>query len=79
MLTGESVPQLKEPLDQVQEDERPLDLASDGRSLVLFGGTRIVQHTPPPKQSAGLKAPDNGCVCLVLRTGFSTAQVRLLV
>lgn len=46
------------------------------KALVLFGGTRVLQHTGD--KTARIKTPDDGCLAVVLRTGFETAQgVRL--
>jgi cation-transporting ATPase 13A1 len=41
---------------------------------VLFGGTKVVQHSAD--KDARLRAPNNGCIVSVLRTGFETSQGR---
>lgn len=39
---------------------------------VLFGGTKLLQSTGD--KSTKIRTPDGGCLAVVLRTGFGTAQ-----
>jgi cation-transporting ATPase 13A1 len=55
MLTGESVPVIKEAIETRNNLRDQFDIQNDGKLHVLYGGTSIVQHTPPPKNDSGLK------------------------
>lgn len=77
MLTGEAVPQMKEPIESSPGNE-VLNMSDHRKLHMLNGGTKVVNHTPPAKTTAGMKSPDNGCIAYVLKTGFSTSQGKLL-
>ena len=90
MLTGESVPQVKEAneVDNNLHDTSVLDL-SDGsahKRCVLFAGTVMIDHfvereggNDAALAPTGIPAPpDGGLACFVLRTGFDTVQGSLL-
>lgn len=74
ILTGESTPQWKVSIAGRGSDDK-LSIKRD-KNHILFGGTKILQHTPD--KSFHLKAPDGGCLAVVLRTGFETSQGKLL-
>lgn len=44
------------------------------RLNVLYGGTKVLQVTSPKNEAP----PDEGCVCVVARTGFGTSQGELV-
>ena len=78
-LTGESVPQMKEAISRDPTAwDRKLDVKGADKIHVLFGGTSILQQSPSVEGSSPLKTPDSGCLCYVLRTGFSSSQGKLV-
>ncbi|KAI8905470.1 hypothetical protein EDD86DRAFT_193919 [Gorgonomyces haynaldii] len=74
MLSGESTPQLKESIE-LREDDDIFKISQD-KEHVLFGGTKILQVQPPSKQF--LQTPNDGCLGVVLRSGFATQQGKLV-
>jgi cation-transporting ATPase 13A1 len=73
MLSGESTPQLKESVD-IREPGEIFNMEQD-KGHVVFGGTKVLQVT---SGSGDIKTPDGGALTLVLRTGFSTEQGKLV-
>ncbi|KAI3500757.1 hypothetical protein L1887_36582 [Cichorium endivia] len=74
ILTGESTPQWKVSI-MGRGPEEHLSSKRD-KNHVLFGGTKILQHTPD--KTFHMKTPDGGCLAIVLRTGFETTQGKLM-
>eukprot|EP01134_Creolimax_fragrantissima_P000954 CFRG0954T1 len=70
-LTGESVPLLKERVEEGDGDEcdRALDIKGVDKVHVLFGGTKLMEAKHNDSK---------GVICYVLRTGFSSSQGRLV-
>ncbi|TPX66718.1 hypothetical protein SpCBS45565_g04261 [Spizellomyces sp. 'palustris'] len=75
MLSGESTPQLKEPISG-REPEDVFSYTTD-KNNILYGGTKVLQVSPP-KDDQPLLPPDNGAVAYVVRTGFATQQGKLV-
>jgi magnesium-transporting ATPase (P-type) len=83
MLTGESVPQVKEAIEC--KSEKTLDVSQGHKQSVLFGGTVLMDHHAEDENGSSNRVngtipppPNNGIVCFVLRTGYDTVQGSLL-
>jgi cation-transporting ATPase 13A1 len=86
MLTGESVPQIKESLASVEDCQTGMvDLGVEStidpvwRRHMIFSGTSLLLHNSRSEADSSNtcvpSAPDGGCVAVVVRTGFGTCQV----
>lgn len=68
-------------MDSDNEDEH-LDMNSKHKVHVLFAGTSLLQHTPGTVsqefEATSLAPPNGGVVCYALRTGFQSAQGKLV-
>lgn len=51
----------QEAVEALDEDDQ-FTVETHGKLHVLYGGTKVVQHTPPPKSSPGLKGQNFICV-----------------
>lgn len=88
-LTGESVPQMKEGLTELEDGDH-LNMKNKHKMCVAYAGTKMLQCKGAAEVEAQTGAsfksivpgipnpPDDGCVCFVLRTGFSSAQGKLV-
>ena len=84
MLTGESVPQIKDSVTKMDYlRDLILDTKLKHKNSIIFAGTKVVkterseEYEPLPK-NVTTSPPDNGAICLVIKTGFSTSQGKLL-
>lgn len=89
-LTGESHPQLKEEVTSDADGE--FEMHGLHKYNTLFGGTTLLQQkhykdvigdekteiSPLINDLPMSATPDEGCLCLVLRTGFSSSQGKLV-
>ena len=73
MLSSELTPLLKESIELWEANAR-LDVDGAHKNAVLFGGTKVLQSSPGEPACT----PDGGCLAVVLRTGFGTAQGQLV-
>lgn len=83
LLTGESVPQIKEPVDTITNPTQPLSIHNHHKRAVVFGGTKLLLATTDAASTSTSSSsvplpPDAGCVAYVLRTGFNTSQGELV-
>lgn len=78
MLSGESTPLLKESIELRPSGDK-IDMAGADRNSVLFGGTKVLQANSPESSTSTVPTPpDNGCLALVLKTGFGSSQGQLI-
>jgi len=83
ILTGESIPQIKEPIQIRDNLEEKFSLKSGlHKAHILWGRTEILQCIRDPEKAFGLSVlsppPRQCCVAYVLRTGFHTTQGKLV-
>ena len=83
MLTGESIPQIKESVGRMDERKNQIyDSLVSHKLCTLFAGTAVIKATRGDDEelptNVKIPPPDNGCICMVTKTGFSTSQGKLL-
>jgi cation-transporting ATPase 13A1 len=84
MLTGESIPQIKESISRMDEKEDFIyDPKVMHKSCTLFAGTTVVKGCRDESDDILPKyvkegPPDKGCICMVTKIGFNTSQGKLL-
>ncbi|KAF8137626.1 hypothetical protein EV363DRAFT_1254544 [Boletus edulis] len=77
MLSGESTPLLKESIQLLDTSDK-IDVDGAHKLEVLFSGTKVLQASPTSQGQTSAGTPDGGCLGVVLRTGFGTAQGQLV-
>jgi manganese-transporting P-type ATPase len=85
MLTGESIPQMKETLRNFEDIEEVIDMQDGQQSDItwkrhmIFSGTSLIQDSNGHEEKLNIPvAPQSGCTAVVVRTGFGTTQGGLM-
>lgn len=53
------------------EGHHILDIENDGKLHVLYGGTKVVQHTPPSKTGPGMKSKHSTIILYMYKVKFN--------
>lgn len=82
IITGESIPQIKESLRNAENNFVDLERGASSemwKKHLILAGTKILQHECIQEKSSVLLSPPNrGCIAIVVRTGFGTTQGNLM-
>ncbi|EGR29218.1 hypothetical protein IMG5_160550 [Ichthyophthirius multifiliis] len=79
VLTGESIPQIKDSIENYPHQEI-LDLKLKHKTSLLFCGTEVIQCFPTETypEHIRVKPEKPSCLAYVLRTGFDTSKGKLI-
>ena len=84
LLTGESIPQIKESAKKMEHLKNLiLDSKNKHKNSIIFSGTKVVKiekNDEYEKLPKNIKTPppDKGIIGLIIKTGFSTLQGKIL-
>ena len=83
MLTGKSFPKIKDSLTKCEHLRNfILDTKFKHKNLIIFAGTKVVEaernEIEQLPKNVKKAPPDNGVICLVIKTGFYTTQGKFL-
>ena len=84
MLNGDSIPQIKDSITKMKNIKNLiLDTKYKHKNSIILAGTKIVkierneENEPLPK-NIKISPPNNGIICLVIKTAFNTKQGKFL-
>ena len=80
-LNGKSLPLIKNSIYNYSNLNVKLDIKKTHKNNIIFGGSKIVQIENSNRIipiNVKKNPPNNGIICLVLKTGFSTYQGKIL-
>ena len=78
-LTGESTPAMKDAVPLTGEGSEMLNIEGKHRIHTLYSGTNLLNAKSAPTLPKSMTRPPNdGAICIVLRTGFGSSQGSLM-